>query len=335
MSKTTTASKKASKDTKESKQKVNWEGIIMEGLSNPGLTFDRKGYALRNLDLKAKGLDSLHVTFIKFENISYMDLSENGIQDFSVLKDMPYLITLNMSKCNVRDIKGLAAEEGFRNLQHLNLSDNKIVELSPIKAPKLITINLTDNRIEKGESFDGHPTLMRLELRRNKIGTTAFLGNMPSLRELHLAENKIKTITGLDGLANLKILNLRKNLIDGFEEGPAPNESIEYLNLRENKISKFEEIVKLQAYAGLKTLIFSYNPITTTMEHTYFFETLTAFPKINRINKHSVTKPVRLKWIKYAEDKYLAEKRKQEEEERRQKELEDRELAAQQAADDN
>ena len=33
-------SKKATKDTKEStKQKVNWEAIIMEGLSNPGLTF--------------------------------------------------------------------------------------------------------------------------------------------------------------------------------------------------------------------------------------------------------------------------------------------------------
>lgn len=41
------------------------------------------------------------------------------------------------------------------------------------------------------------------------------------------------------------------------------------------------------------------------MEQTYFFETLTAFPKINRINKHFVTKAIRMKWIKYAEDKWL------------------------------
>ena len=73
----------------------------------------------------------------------------------------------------------------------MNLAENKVVELGPITAPKLLTLNLTDNRIEKGESFAGHPTLVRLELRRNKIGTTSFLNNMPNLKELHLVINSI------------------------------------------------------------------------------------------------------------------------------------------------
>ena len=32
------------------------------------------------------------------------------------------------------------------------------------------------------------------------------------------------------------------------------------------------------------------NPITFTMEQTYFYETLIAFPKLNRINKFHVIK---------------------------------------------
>ena len=52
----------------------------------------------------------------------------------------------------------MSNEEGFKSLKYLNLKGNKIAEFGPIKIA-LISLNLTDNKIEKMEAFDGNPKL--------------------------------------------------------------------------------------------------------------------------------------------------------------------------------
>jgi len=68
----------------------------------------------------------------------------------------------------------------------LDLSKNKIVELISFKIVSLQHLNLSDNYIEKVETFEGNPKLRTLELRGNRISTLNGLGNMPELRELYL-----------------------------------------------------------------------------------------------------------------------------------------------------
>lgn len=81
---------------------------------------------------------------------------------------MPFLIKINLEQNNVKDIKPLANEEGFKSLKYLNLKGNKIAEFGPIKI-SLVSLNLTDNKIEKMEAFDGNPKLKQLFLKRNRI----------------------------------------------------------------------------------------------------------------------------------------------------------------------
>lgn len=100
--------------------------------------------------------------------------------------NVPCLIELSLENNNIKDIKPLANEEGWKNLQFLKLAGNKVTELSQIKCPNLILLDLNDNKIERFESFDGHPKLATLSLRRNKINATSSLANMPNLKKLIL-----------------------------------------------------------------------------------------------------------------------------------------------------
>jgi Leucine-rich repeat (LRR) protein len=58
---------------------------------------------------------------------------------------------------------------------------NKVAELVPINVPNLQELCLIENKIEKIETFGGHPKIKRLELRRNKISSLQGLSNLPEL----------------------------------------------------------------------------------------------------------------------------------------------------------
>lgn len=77
-------------------------------------------------------------------------------------------------------------DEFFRYLKNINLSKNRITEVSGLKPPLLTSLNLNSNNIDKLDTFEGHPKLKKLELRGNKISNLSTLNNMPELRELYL-----------------------------------------------------------------------------------------------------------------------------------------------------
>ncbi len=68
----------------------------------------------------------------------------------------------------------------------MNLQKNVAIELVSVKAPNLVSLNLSHNLIEKTENFEGHPRLRVLELRGNKLATCQNISNMPELKELYL-----------------------------------------------------------------------------------------------------------------------------------------------------
>ncbi len=62
----------------------------------------------------------------------------------------------------MKDFKAFNIEEGWKTLRTLNLNFNKIVELVPVNIPNLLELSLIENKIEKVESFGGHPKLKKL-----------------------------------------------------------------------------------------------------------------------------------------------------------------------------
>lgn len=62
----------------------------------------------------------------------------------------------------MKDFKALNVEEGWKTLRTLNLNFNKIAELVPFNVPNLLELSLIENKIEKVETFGGHPKLKKL-----------------------------------------------------------------------------------------------------------------------------------------------------------------------------
>lgn len=61
----------------------------------------------------------------------------------------------------------------------MDLSNNKITELAPVPAPKLLSLVLDSNRIETAEKFGGHAQIVKLSLSQNKLASALGLSGMP------------------------------------------------------------------------------------------------------------------------------------------------------------
>lgn len=153
---------------------------------------------------------------------------------------------LNLSKNKVKNISLFGNDENFPNLKWLDISNNKYVELSGIKCPKLEYLDIGYNRLEKiNESWTGHPNVKIMKSVDNKFKNLAPFKDMPKMEELYLASNVVTHISGYESLPALKKLHLRKNKIEKFEDEMTPIENLNYLNLRGNKVPNLEHVQKL------------------------------------------------------------------------------------------
>lgn len=179
-------------------------------------------------------------------------------------------------------------------LEHLNLGDNRITELSPsVFHPlhQLQYLNLTGNRLNTlpGILFQGLDRLEEIGLSRNKLkvlpyqmfGASKSLtrldlsGNLlvalpdhsfrpnVQLQELRLSANRLKNLPPrlFSGLNNLKILQLANNEIDLIPRGLFGDlVSLQYLDLSGNPIEYFNSIA-FQSLTNLRWLSLENLPI--------------------------------------------------------------------------
>lgn len=82
---------------------------------------------------------------LKYKQVLHLDLSTNAIADVSNIIELEHLITLNLSKNQILDIKVFDVEHKLTKLQFLNLSTNKIRSLTQIALPVLRKLNLSEN----------------------------------------------------------------------------------------------------------------------------------------------------------------------------------------------
>ena len=73
-------------------------------------------------------------------------------------------------------------------------------------------MNLSENRIDKGEAFEGHPKLVLLNMRKNRLNNIVFVKDMPSLVELYLVK-KEKELFGLI----VGRMRIRLRLLEGLK----------------------------------------------------------------------------------------------------------------------
>lgn len=89
----------------------------------------------------------------------HIDLSTNALTDVSIVADFPNLVTLNVSKNQISDLSAFTSEEKLAKLQVLNISGNKIKELTQVALPALRRLNLSENEITSVRDWKGHSNL--------------------------------------------------------------------------------------------------------------------------------------------------------------------------------
>lgn len=314
----------------EAPPKVLTPDLIKASLSQIGKTFDGTSYAFLKLDLTDKELESLCEELGSYQHLRFIELNGNVLVDISVLSKIPYILRLNLRGSRVPKLELFNNEETFSHLQFLNMQGNRITALTPLKLPKLIQINLSNNEIGTAETFEGHPNLRKLELRGNKLKSMVGLKNMPQLTELFIAENEVASLIGLEELPSLTTLHLRKNRMEKVEEEGLPDlPALTYLNLRENPLATVADVGRLKVFPRLTKLHVQGSAFAEEQADNTKREMLIVFPRLTIINKEEVTNEDREDAIAESAERFRLAEEARKEAERAAREAEERERAEQ------
>lgn len=235
-----------------------------------------------------------------FEQLVFLDLSQNAIVDYSSVNGLKNLRTLNLEMNRIEKISNLS---NCPFLESLNLNKNHIQTLENLSStPSLTKLFLYQNLIEKLQGLNNLIALEELDLGRNKLKSLENIENLISLRklvlynneissiphalrlplltELFLNNNSLLSINSLVFLPCLTLLNIEGNNITGLEEGKLvfwPN--VRVLRVGFNKIGSFLGVFRMlcgvnRNHLNLENLEYSENPFISEVsnETKQFFE---------------------------------------------------------------
>ncbi|NXA98289.1 LRC23 protein, partial [Melanocharis versteri] len=175
-----------------------------------------------------------------------------GLTDIILLERFIHLRYVDLSKNKLKDLSPLSS---LTQLLWLKVDGNLLPSASMQELPYLQVISFDRNRITDLEGIT-HPLLANLSLKENKIQTVLGLSQdqLLSLQVLELRGNKLKTTAGL-GVSKLKRLYLAQNIICSLE-GLEEFEQLETLHLRDNKLEAldgFSDSMKCLQYLNLRS----------------------------------------------------------------------------------
>jgi protein phosphatase 1 regulatory subunit 7 len=274
-------------ESEEEQTKVLNGGLIKRCISEFSRTTEGNSFAYLRLDLANRELENLCEELASYQQLKYLHLSGNRLNNAVLLSRLPNILRLELSNNRISSHESFNNEETFTCLQYLDLSHNLLRNFSSIKVPKLVHLNLSHNEIISTEYFQGHSNLKILELRGNKLSNLTGLKSMPRLEELYLCENSIAVFDALEELTSLKRLHLRKNNVSILDEEKMPDfPELLYLNLRENTLKDVAKTVGMKKYGKLQKIVVSENPCWTSQELVK--EVLIFMPRLEEINKQHI-----------------------------------------------
>ena len=179
----------------------------------------------------------------------------NKTEDDIYASDVIDILELDLSGLGIRDISGI---EYFTSLEILNLEDNRVEDITPLKSlSDLSWLSLRNNQITNLDDigFDQliNLNLSYLSLRHNvedisddqeiRLSDISLLSNFTSLQTLELRDNHISDISPLSDLVNLIYLDISQNPIEDKNFQALGNlNALEYLNLRETDARNLDVI---------------------------------------------------------------------------------------------
>ncbi|XP_010114510.1 PREDICTED: leucine-rich repeat-containing protein 23, partial [Chlamydotis macqueenii] len=182
------------------------------------------------LSLLCKIGNGLAHTYVKFE------AKQKNLTDISLLECFIHLRYVDLSENKLQDLSPLSS---LTHLLWLKVDGNLLTSAYMQELPYLQIISFAQNRIKDMEGIT-HPHLANLSLKGNKIQTALGLshGQLFSLQILELRGNKLESTAGLS-LPKLKNLYLAQNAIRSLE-GLEGLGQLTTLHLRDNQLGTLD-----------------------------------------------------------------------------------------------
>ena len=176
-------------------------------------------------------------------------------EDMKKIGHLPNLEVLNLSSCSISTVAGL---EAAKNLVKLDLSDNAIRNIEPLRElTKLQELNLSHNALNDLSALFQLTALTKLDVSYNNLTTLTPITAITGLKELSASNNTIASITDLQKLTALTYLDLSENAITDIAALSSCVE-LSQLNISGNKLT---DISILSGLTKLVTLNFSKNEV--------------------------------------------------------------------------
>ena len=197
--------------------------------------------------------DYLSITKLTILEAKNINLLLNKLYKFTNLQE------LNLSYNKITEITEIKGLNNLINLQILNLSFNQITEIKGIdKLVNLQQLDLTYNKITEIKGLDKLVNLQQLDLYNNQITEIKAIDNLVNLQILYLSNNQITEIKAIDNLVNLQTICLYNNQIIEIK-GIDNLVNLQKLSLSNNKITEIKAIDNL---INLQDLSLCNNKIT-------------------------------------------------------------------------
>lgn len=204
-----------------------------------------------------------------FTGLESLTVNNYAGEDYSFLKAMPRLTSLNLSGCSLSSesldtisgclkleslnltncgISNISALSALSNLKVLLLDDNSINDLTAVgKLPSLEELSLCRNAVTSLTAIGELKTLRILDVSYNSIETIAPIAKCTTLSELNVSDNKLTDIKAITSLVNLTSLKAAKNSIEDVS-GIEKCTKLEVFDLSNNKL------VEIDGLANITTL---------------------------------------------------------------------------------
>jgi hypothetical protein len=184
------------------------------------------------------------------------------------------MVQLDLSSCSLSSMSHYrAAIASLRKLRHIDLSQNLITSLRPIRAlPSLETINCSNNNLKV---LDG-------------------LEECPQLSSIIAADNQIATIGDLRSLSRLRTLGLRGNTLCSIAALPHHLPAgLHSLDVANNELGNLHDLRYVSSLMELRRLDLRANPLTS-MSHmqniNYRPFVVFLLPRISLLDSTAITR---------------------------------------------
>ncbi|OQS06661.1 hypothetical protein THRCLA_01311 [Thraustotheca clavata] len=229
------------------------------------------------LTVQNQDIDNIDI-LREFPNLQTVNISDNQIESLASLAHLPFLLSLDASKNNMKTLLDFDTPQCTKNnawvdgnqaigsmLHYVNLSHNQLCTMRDLSRHRYIQeLVLEHNDIVEISGISE----LTLRLAHNKIQCTKGLTPNLLIETIDLSNNQIDDASGLPRLGRLLHVNLSKNHLEDLDE-LGKCKMLQTLDASENRIRDLCHIDALTRLRNLSHLSLSNCPITRIPFYRY------------------------------------------------------------------